>query len=544
MRYNEYDPYATAEEVNSLPTKRIFDFESKRLRESTKLQSEFNLPDDDANELVLKVKLAGINYQTDFQSFLYNGSSNTTLYNNYVNRTPETKKSPLVPGTRIIGKVQLITSHPDLAQYKENPNSKYMVFPFSNCINQSTKYCNNCALLCYRLPSNSSKLSERTLHHWSKYPCMKEMIYGSTIDGGLQDYIKISTPSETLLRIPENVSLHDACFFLDIMLPFYVFCKEYFMDTPLSPISVDGNDDFFTNKDMVNFGGNVLIILNNVGKEINDILIVLKHFGIDENTVRFIDHNQYNLLTEERRRSYKGQFSQIFVFDPHSDLIKFANLSSSSQGLEVTKSRYNIIIFDQFCPASLAKNKYLQKQYTDKTYHQFKLSYKDRLYAQKLLDIISNLNASVKQHEHDNSIPLSPVSRSSSTFSTQQSVLSSTNSGSSEPQIESKPLKSIRFRDDESIIEEQYSKKSVTSYTHTRRHFSWLWYDKDIALCNDYEQSDDEGDDDEISYELDPRKSHSVKQVNELVHNPQLLHRVCYTSRMNKPVKLNAFIFS
>ncbi|ODV81397.1 uncharacterized protein CANTADRAFT_3510 [Suhomyces tanzawaensis NRRL Y-17324] len=516
-------------EANALPTKRLFDFNSFKLRESTKLAKEFELSNTINNELIFKVKMVGVNYQTDFQTL-------KRIQHLSHAQPPAEAVSALVPGNKIIGKIHATTTHPSLNSFKESSaslNAKYLLFPYTNCINQNrSSMCTNCQKL-VELP-----LSYKSYKFHHKYPCKENLIYGTTIDGGLQDFLKVPNPDQTLIRIPLYVSLHDSCFILDIMLPFYSFIKDNLMDN-IAGKTVSSDD--------ANFGG-ILIVLNDISKEINDILIVIKHFQIDQKSVSFLDRRKIEKMPEAERLNYKGKFSQVFLFHISDETIKFATYSCNSPGLESTKSRYNIVLFDQHNPESLGRNKFLNKLHNDKTFHQFKLSYKDRINAEELLKIISSLNRKLKKSEpkecssltlndHPNRPSIGSIESNGSTFSGHTSAHSdSTSSTTVSSKAEEKPVKNLRFRDEESIIDESTIRKVQSS----PRHYSWLWYDKDYDLCNEYEQSDDEEDPYRDSFS---KKNHSVKQVNRLIKNPKHLTRVCYANR-SKPIKLNALVFS
>ena len=493
-----------SEVVGSLPTKRIFDLKTYRIRESTKLPKEFTTVREGGDELIMRVKLVGINYQTDFAAITY--------WN--------TDKKTLVPSSKIVGK--LITDVPAM-------NLKYLVFPFTNCINQKRiSQCKNCEKLASSEPLNSLNIDV-----WARYKCTENLIYGFTIDGGMQDYMRIPSPSETLLPIPNNLSLHDACFLTDIALPLYTCILENFIQMPRSPVSLNGDEGSST-VGTPNFMGNILLVLLDIQKEINDVLIVLKYFRVPELSFSVIDARKYASLLHNDKVRYLSRFTQVFVFYPHPELVAFATHCLYSLGLEATKSRYNLILFDQFHVQSLVANKNLS--FTDRTVQHFKLSYKDRIYAEQLLQIVSELNANMQKSllSSSLSVDLTLEDGNRSTFSNFASCQSTQT-------LLDKTQKTIRFREGDSIINEKMcssSNSSDSSDYALSRAYSWLWYDRDFVLCKEFEHSDDEDGCDDT-----PGRVHAAKQINRLIRNPRHINRACYTNQANRP-KLNALIFS
>ena len=497
------------QKVTALPTKRLFDPISRKLREVTKLPKELEMT---ANEVILRVRMVGINFQTDLKY----DSRKDTIHD-------ESLPKSIVPCGRIIGKV--------VSNY-EDQTSKYVVFPYSNCIIQnitSQAICHNCQ---YRKNHLVTKLSSSSYNYYKQYPCTLNLTYGYTLDGGLQDYMKIRNPRESLSKIPNNMSIHDCCFFMDIMLPFYSFLKDNFeAEKSDNPANTTENGSSLV------VVGKILIILNSISKDVNEVLIVIKHFNLDQRNISFIDEKKLDKLSENDRINYKGKFSQVFVFKVTEEIVKFVDFCSISSGLESTKSRYNIVFFDD----NSFNSKHLNRFHNDKTYHQYKLSYKDKLNAEDLLGIVSNLNLHIKRSPSSSSLnsrapkkesrskketrpSVASLETTASTFSSTnlsfQSDASSTTSSKSNTTVS----KNLRFRENDSIIEN--SKKDP------QNHYSWLLYDKDYDLCNEFEHSDDE--------DLN-KKVHSVREINRILRNPKDLSRVCYTIKSAKS-KLNALV--
>ncbi|KAK6457653.1 uncharacterized protein RJT20DRAFT_114696 [Scheffersomyces xylosifermentans] len=523
-----HESFIPQEPVNSIPTKRIFDFKSQRLKESLKMSPELEL--DESKQLLLKVKMVGINYKTDFNSFKQNSPKRNAFsdrFSTVSSVSSESQTRAIVPGNKIIGKIHHISEGYGWKDFRDSEHSKYLVYPYSNCIIQNHKpLCSSCQFLVSR--NISMDLTPETYSAHQRHQCTQNLVYGYSINGGLQDYMKIVNPDKTLLKIPDNVSSHDSCFLLETMLPFYSFVKSKF--------SVPSSNSQSTS---INIPGKILVVLNDISKEVNDVLIVLKHFQVDQSTVSFLDPMKISKLSQKELEKYRQQFNQIFLFDYSDDMIKFANYCSSSPGLESTKNRYNIVLFDQNDPESLLKNKHLSRYYNDKSYTQFKLSYKDKLHAQELLTILSSLNSVVKTTSRRSldatAVSTTPVRRSrpsiasidsaESTFSF-SNTLRSTSTASTSPSSPETPA--------QSIINEP-SKE----YNSAESHYSWLWYDSDIELCSSCEQSDDEMADELYN---DDTRWHSIKQMNRLIRRREL-SRVGYTNRPHKLTTLNAFVF-
>lgn len=532
----KHESYTIPQPVNSLPIKRLFDYRFGKLRESTKLPREFQLNNTLLDEeVILKIKMVGVNYGKDFELLKHD------KFNPKIN---------IVPGNKIIGKILNVMKNSKSSDFLNNSH-KYMVFPYSNCLIQDT---NNLCLNCQHLFHNQINLTSANYQQYSKFKCMRRWEYGYTIDGGLQDFLKIKKPGDTLIKIPDSISLHDCVFSMEILLPFYSFLKNNFYNFQTNQLSVDGR---------------VLIILNDISKEINDILIVLKYFNIDQKNFSFIDagkiHELMNSDFEDEKVSYKSIFNHIFIFSLSDLNISFGLYSIISTGLESTKSRYNLVLFDQYNPNCLIKHKSLNKYHPDKLIHHYELSYQDRINLIELLSIISDLNTSSKSSPLDSLESTRPsvtsIETSASTFSIHSDSTSNTvlsRNGSQNHHQQNSKKKQIRFREDESIIDaepplQKEKQKHQNKHKH-QNHFSWLYYDKDFDLCNDYEYSDDESEDafDDLyqeSFGFRNEKSnlikmHTVRQINMHLNSNQSLSRVCYTNKSNKPVKINAFIFT
>ncbi|RCK56624.1 hypothetical protein Cantr_05443 [Candida viswanathii] len=203
-----------------LPIKRVYN------PHKHKFVQRIRLPHDDAttttsspqkNRVLVKVKICGINYLTDFNT---------------------TNSNTVIPGKRIIGKVPGF------------PNVKFLVYPY--------------------ITHTSSSTSESPI----------ELVHGESIDGGMQDSLVVH--SSQLISIPLNVSLHDACFINDIATVLYKYVHR------MRP-------------------GRTIVVLNDVRRELNDVLVVLKHAGMAPNKVAIVDAGSMS-------RKYVGMFDVVYCF--------------------------------------------------------------------------------------------------------------------------------------------------------------------------------------------------------------------------------------
>lgn len=501
------------EPVLLLPTKCVVD-ERLRLRETPKLLSECCIADDKyENEAVLKVKMTGIVYNKDFELF---------KLKNFPGR-------PVVPGNKIVARLHQCA----------NPNvspGKYLIFPYSNCLLQNSPVvCDNCQFL---KDTGTNHLNYRTLQCHQDYQCLYNWEYGLTLDGGLQDYIKVKSPESSLIKVPDTISLHDCCFLLDLALPLYSFLKE------IDPSTIQ--DQTF------------LIVLNDTTKESNDILIILKHFQISRNQVVLVDSPSLETLdSAERKTRFKGNYNYCLLFNVSRIAVETGRLAVST-GLEATKSRYHMVLFDQYSPQSFIVNRNLEKHNPDITIHHCHLSFKDRLNAVELINIISQLNLATRASQSISSSltttsideliqkqsrpSVASIDTSSSSISASSIHLNSTtnssvsnnnnnnkhnNSNNNNKSDGKKRTKTLRFRDDDSIIHPPNNHKPMKNY-------SWFWYEKDFNLCNDQDQSDDE------EFE---EKCHTVRQINRLIRSQTHISRVCYT-RKTRQTNINALLFT
>ncbi|KAK6460922.1 hypothetical protein DFJ63DRAFT_336844 [Scheffersomyces coipomensis] len=550
------ESFILPEVINSLPIKRLYDFKSKKLKELVKLNHELNCEFD---QVILKVKLIGIDYNHDFITST-NESKNRHPRHSHYNRDHQPNPKQIVPGFKIIGKVHQSRS----SSFSSTANKKYLVFPYSNCLLQNQKHlCQQCQFLLNKQShiSSSFPLNDFTPLH-TRYQCLNNIMYGINIDGGFQDYLKILHPKDSLVEIPKNVSMHDCLFLYDIMLPFYSFLQ-----------SSSSNMDIMHT-------GKVLIILNDSDKELNDVLIILNHFKqIDQSQISIVDYSK--IKSSMISSKYHKRFDQILIFNKQlqlqndNDTMKLIQLFSASNGLESTKSRYNVIIFNNHLQ-TIPQSNQLQQHQQDKAIHHFKLAYKDKLHLEQVLLILSDLNSSFNSTTTDEANlsasstikPRVSIGSMDSTISSSTSTSSASISSSSLPSTpvnESSPNsfssgsfnednhhhhhnhgqthqnhqgKNLRFRGTASIINAYpKSKKKIT------HHWLNCDYDFDLVKYDEDEEDYNDNDDEYSTRQLMLKKSHNIKHINKIIRTASTASRVCYNNKSNRPTKLNAFIF-
>lgn len=388
--------------VDKLPIKRIYNPKIDKFIHKIKLPNINNdsIEINSNNMINVKIKICGINYLTDFNN------------NN--------KNYQVIPGKRIIGKIS------------DFPNLKFLIFPYTNCKNQG-------------------------LHNKSNCKC--DLIYGETIDGGLQDNLNVSINS--LIPIPLNLSLHDVCFIFDILIYFFKYIKYLKFER-------------------------TIILLNDLNKELNDILIVLNHFKISSNKVIIIDKSMIN-------SKYFKKFDIVYCFNQQlfNHAIQYCNSSSTSS-----------IILTNFPTNS-----------TDKHIKIMKLSFNDKQLTIDILLILSKLNKQrddielLQQQQHRRPVhfdndSLIKSTNSSRSFSTNSTTTTTTNN----------------------------------SLRHSQSHYSWIWYDQDINLYNNYYNFNEF----ESHNDIDDYQNQIINQMNQFL-NQKSLKRICYFNR-NPQNLLNACI--
>ncbi|EMG47842.1 hypothetical protein SBY92_005037 [Candida maltosa Xu316] len=253
------------------------------------------------------------------------------------------------------------------------PNVKFLVYPYTNCQIENLNHDHN--------------------HHYCP------LTIGENIHGGLQDTLQVS--KRLLIPIPGNVSLHDVCFVFDILLPFFKY-SQY-----IKPEKT-------------------IIILNDVEKEMNEVLIVLRHLNIQSNKIVLVDGNSID-------DKYLGKFDVVYCFN--NKLLNLAKKYCVSTGLESTKS--NFLVFSTTPIHGMS----------DRTNRVMRLTYDDKPLCLTVLRILSVLNKKKEVSSPSSSSSQSPTSG-----------------------------------DSDSLVHSTSSTNTSSSVKY--HHYSWIHFDHDIDLKN------------------------------------------------------------
>ncbi|KAG5421872.1 hypothetical protein I9W82_000965 [Candida metapsilosis] len=352
----------------------------------------------------------------------------------------------VIPSKRII-----VKKHNHRSSTGSTKRTKYLVYPYSTC-------------------------QEENIHHGSQ--CCCTLTYGEDLDGGLQESLYI--PESLLIPIPKNVSLHDVCFIWDIILPFYIYSS------------------CITN--------NTCIILNDVKREINEVLIILNHLNIDQSSVTIVDEATIS-------SNYANKFDTVFCFN--SKLGQFAEFCCQMQS----------VLQDKQAPKILTNFPIVAKS-NNKTYQYMKLGFDDRKSCIELLQILHDLNTTRNSFSGSDDSPSQPRSNSTSTTMSSTSTYTSDVSSRQENQ-----------GDSQSIGTSSNSSQDKNS----KSHCSWFWSDDDVDLTNysDLSFNMDQGfdDDEDTCYDDDDDgliESAAVHDMNKYIIDGKL-RRVCYFNRSIKP---------
>ncbi|WPK22990.1 hypothetical protein PUMCH_000213 [Australozyma saopauloensis] len=268
--------YLSANPVSLLPVRRVI-ASSGFLRETIIL---LGLLQPKPSSALLRIKHVAIDFSRDF-----------------------VRQTNFVPGLRIIGQIRINTEHTsgftELAR-----GQRVFVFPYSNCLLQNcANTCENCRLVSLQEDDVAfDKADQYDLHR--NYPCTEEWIYGRTIDGGLQDFIQIPHPSKLLLLVPDQVSLRDCCFLLDVAVPFMSYCKDHLCQG-------------------ANLMGRTLVILNDVKKESNDCLLVIRHLLLNDQQFTFTDVATLR-ESPSLQDTYQKRFNDVFIIAAGQQALDFA----------------------------------------------------------------------------------------------------------------------------------------------------------------------------------------------------------------------------
>lgn len=412
-------------------------------------------------EVLLRVKHVAVNFKRDFSS-----------------------KHEIVPGSAFICKLATKSALVDNGRVF-SLSDKVLVFPHSACWIQSPDdCCENCRILKQNGSLNS-------YHSHKQYPCRRSWVYGETIDGGLQDYIKVLQPVHSLIRVPSTVSLHDCCFLMDKALPFFVFCKEVLLHAIAREPSAS-----------------ILIVLPDSNLYANDCLLVIQHLKMESLSITFTDPIKMK-SSESLARSYKNKFNHVCVFAQGLDAIKFAFELSISTGLESAKALHTVGLFGDNCNVKLP---YFQ----DKTIHRVRLSYKDKFLMEELLQALNNYNRSDSQD-------FGSPARSESISSHESCQETPAESGATADPVAAKKL---RFKKEPQV--------APPLRQSTKRNILWLHCDSDYRLCLDEAEIEPEN----------ASKCQTTNDLNRILRSNDKPARVFYTNKSTSHEKLNAFIFT
>ena len=442
-------PYWKTSTVNLLPIRRCLQ-SSGKLRESVIHLNSLLVSGNDA---LLRVRHVAVDYTRDF-ALVDQG---------------------VVPGSRIVAKLALLPLK--LRDSELSASDKLFVFPVSACwIQCPDDPCKNCLHLLH--------LDFDAYETHRRFPCLRELVYGRTIDGGLQDYIRVAAPELSLVKVPSLVSLHDCCFLTDISLPFYSFCKDHL----LGMLAREPH-------------ARVLVILNDAAKEANDCLLVINHLDLEHLFVTFVDMERLRKNPALVLNDYANEFHHVLVFAPGADAINAALAMSVKTKLESTKLRYSIALFGTNADAKVMAPE-------DKTIYRVKLSYKDKFLMEELIQTLSTFsNTSTKSKK-----PLRSMSMG--TLSSEDLY---TNTAADEDL-----KKKLRFKKEAEVVTPRLP----------RTHISWLYCDDDYKLCTEEES------------ECSLSRCHATTDINRLIRQKCRTRRVFYTNRPACHKKMNAFIFA
>ncbi|GEQ66951.1 hypothetical protein JCM33374_g614 [Metschnikowia sp. JCM 33374] len=472
---NTHTSYVTKREVDLLPLRRVL-VNRRRLRDSVILLNDIS---PQSMSVLLRIKHVALDFTSDFDG-----------------------DCGIVPGARFVGRIpssQIVAS----GDNKYHPKDKLMVFPYSTCwIQNSTHMCQNC------LSAISSDLGAYETHRRS--PCSHNLVYGKSLNGGLQDYVRVPLPSHSLVKVPESVSVHDCCFLFDVALPFLSFAVNV-----LAPLMRQGPT------------GRILIILDDTRKEANDCLLVIRHLQLDHSLFTFTDTR---VLKEkpELTEKYNSKFQHVLVFASSAHAINKAVEFGGHASVAGLISRSTLALFrnqDQIisCPDY-------------RKIYRYTLSYKDKFLLEQLLATLASLSAEDQASDtppapqsfevRSKTAASSGLSLNSGLNYSTESVACSLNSSATQPSSKTPSIQNSVEKISHRFAREPRSPDAG------RRHVSWLHCDQDLRLCSD----------DNCVHELSSR-CHQTKNINEMLSGNCQLRRVFYTHRSACHVKLNAFIF-
>ncbi|KAM9904725.1 hypothetical protein OXX79_002573 [Metschnikowia pulcherrima] len=482
--FQTHTSYIAKREVDLLPLRRTIT-KTGKLRDAVILLRDLQ-PEE--SSLLLRVKHVAIDFTMDFAG-----------------------NPGIVPGARFVAKIPSMHPIRD-GEHMFSPADKLLVFPYSACWLQNRKFmCNNC------ISASACDVEKYVTHQ--RTPCLRQPVYGRQLNGGLQDYIRVPSPAHSLVKVPESVSGHDCCFLFDVALPFLSYCVDVMFAGPGA-----------NSQSLPDSPGRVLIMLNDVKKEANDCLLVIRHLQLDHSIFTFTDPKL--LAKPQTKERFRDKFRHVLVFTSDKEILESAVQFAARNVSKDVAKKSTIGIFRNISPEITCPNYCM--------FHKIDLSYKDRFLMEDLLMTLAALNGGTRspvsptqqeitiQHgksaskkKNGNSASTSPTSDMSKSSITEiRSSNSSTTRSSSQ---------STENKNDEDQQSDEISSNSSTS---APKHTSWLHCDKDFRLCSD----------DNCVHDV-TSLCHQTATINEMIRSGCSWKRVFYTHRSACHVKLNAFIF-
>lgn len=395
--------YAFPDELlmtDSFPVKRVFDIQLLKLKEAIKFPREIEVGED--KETLFMPTVVGVDYRKDFELFKI--------------RSYNTPKS-FVPGNKAVGEV--------IATSRRSPLStgeKYLLFPYSICLYQDVKPCVHCQYLQHK---RIRMLDYTTLNVFKNHRCLNHLEYGVNVDGCLQDYMKLKDGLSSLIQIPKNVNLNDACFMFDILLPLYLYLMDHFVSKSAGSA---GNDNTLTKLE-----GKLLILIRDFSEDINDVHLVLDVLSISRSSVTIMDDRMLRTMEPHEKSELCNKFDYMFLISVSAVARGFAELCCKMRSNATKQAdELNIIVFNQHCPDDSLNSKAFESNRNKIKSFEYRLKYTDKLHAISLLDKLSRLNIQLSQaNNYPQSIVESFNSSSSSdtgdaTFRSTESNISST----------------------------------------------------------------------------------------------------------------------
>lgn len=495
IRMDESEMYAFPDEqlmTDSFPVKRVFDIQLLKLKEIIKFPREIEVEED--KETLFMPTVVGIDYRKDFELFKI--------------RSCNTPKS-FVPGNKAVGEVIATSSRSPLST-----GEKYLLFPYSICLYQDVKPCVHCQYLRHK---RIRTLDYTTLNVFKNHRCLNHLEYGVNVDGSLQDYMKLKDGLSSLIQIPKNVDLNDACFIFDILLPLYLYLMDHFVS---KAAGTAGNDDMLTK-----LKGKLLILVRDFSDDINDVHLVLDVISVNRTSVTIIDDQMLRAMEPLEKSKLCSTFNYMFLISVSAVAKGFAELCCKMRCAVTNKAdELNIIVFNQHTADDSLNSKVFGNNGNKIKIFEFRLKYTDKLHAISLLDKISRLNSQLRQKSV---YPQSVVG----SFNSSSSDTGDATSGSTESNISisSQSIPSPR-------TPKNNDSSSFKSEINHEGGGLWLDTGRKCLLKSSYEIDDNPC----LSFARSTIEEHDVSLINFMIYKKNQ-GRICYVKPPRKK-QLNAII--